>query len=291
MTPPAHRGKVTKRRMARGGPPRRAIAGARAPGYAIGRDQPGASMKPFLILQLRPESAASDDEYAAILAKGGLDAGQARRVRLDRESLPRDLSLDDHAGVIVGGGPGCVSDDPATKDPLEARMEREVLSLMPGIIARDFPFLGCCYGIGILGHHLEPGSVSKARYGEPVGATACEVTAPEDPLLAGVPPAFRAFVGHKEALQHLPEGVEQLVTSPACPHQMVRYGRNVYATQFHPELDSHGLETRINIYKHRGYFPPEEARALIARGHAETITAPALVLRNFVNRYGATRQG
>ena len=132
-------------------------------------------MKPFLILQLRPEVEASDGEFAAFLGKGGLSEAQLHRVCLDREPLPEGLSLDDYAGVIVGGGPGCVSDDPATKDPVEARIEAEILSLMPEITGRDVPFMGCCYGIGILGHHLGA-EVSKRRYGEPVGPVTCRVT-------------------------------------------------------------------------------------------------------------------
>jgi GMP synthase (glutamine-hydrolysing) len=71
-------------------------------------------MKPFLILQLRPETEASDDEFAAFLSKGGLDAGQAHRIRLESEPLP-DLDLGAYSGVIVGGGPGCVSDAPEAK--------------------------------------------------------------------------------------------------------------------------------------------------------------------------------
>ena len=63
-------------------------------------------MKPFLILQLRPEAEASDDEYAAFLNKGGLSADQTHRIRLDCEDVPADLSLDAYTGVIVGGGPG-----------------------------------------------------------------------------------------------------------------------------------------------------------------------------------------
>jgi GMP synthase (glutamine-hydrolysing) len=246
-------------------------------------------MKPFLILQLRPEAPAADDEFAAICAKGRLPADAIHRIRLDCEPLPSDLDLDDYAGVIVGGGPGCVSDAPEDKDPVEKRIEDAVLSLMPEIVARDVPYLGCCYGIGVLGHHLAPGSVSKARFGEPVGATTCTLTEAgrADPLLDGVPHSFRAFVGHKEALQHLPEGVVHLAASEPCPFQMVRHGQNVYATQFHPELDADGLETRIGIYRHRGYFAPEEADDLIAAGHAETVTAPAKVLENFVSRYRA----
>jgi GMP synthase (glutamine-hydrolysing) len=147
-----------------------------------------AMRKPFLILQLRPETEAADDEFAAILRKGGVHASQVRRVRLDQKALPADLDLDDLAGVIVGGGPGCVSDAPEDKSPLEAKIEAEVLSIMPEVTARDLPFLGCCYGIGILGKHLEA-DVSTARYGEPVGTSACAVTAEgrDDPLLEGVP--------------------------------------------------------------------------------------------------------
>ncbi|GKY87503.1 glutamine amidotransferase [Sinisalibacter aestuarii] len=245
-------------------------------------------MKPFLILQLRPETEAADNEYEAFLAKGGLDEAQVRRIRLDLEDLPADLDLDDHAGVIVGGGPGCVSDDPATKDPLEKKIEDEIMGLMPEICARDIPYLGCCYGIGILGHHLAPGIVSKEKYGEPVSAVDCALTEAgrADPLLAGMPGRFHAFVGHKEAVQALPPGTVNLVSSGPTPFQMLRFGQNVYATQFHPEADADGFETRIRIYRHKGYFPPETAEALIEMVRGEDVRFPELVLRNFVARYG-----
>ena len=244
-------------------------------------------MKPFLILQLRPETEASDDEYQAILSKGGLTKAETHRIRLDQEDLPEGLSLDDYAGVIVGGGPGCVSDDPATKDPIEARIETAILGLMPEITARDFPYMGCCYGIGILGHHLQPGIVNKDKYGEPVCATNCELTdaGQADPVLAGIDTHFRAFVGHKEAVQALPPGAVHLVEGEACPFQMIRHGQNVYATQFHPEADGDGFETRIRIYKNKGYFPPEDAEKLIAMCQAEEVHMPEKILRNFVARY------
>ncbi len=241
-------------------------------------------MKPFLILQLRPETEASDDEFAAILAKGGLPAGRARRIRLDRDPLPANLRLEDHAGVIVGGGPGCVSDPPAAKSPVEARIEAACLSLMPEILARDMPFLGCCYGIGILAHAMGA-EVSKARYGEPVGTSTCRVVG-ADPLLDGLPETFDAFVGHKEAVQALPEGAVHLLESGPCPFQMIRAGRNVYATQFHPEADAAVFETRIGVYRHKGYFAPEEAEDLIAMCRAADVTVPERILARFVARYG-----
>jgi GMP synthase (glutamine-hydrolysing) len=244
-------------------------------------------MKPFLILQLRPETDASDDEFASILKRSGLPEARTHRIRLDRQDLPDDIDLRDYAGVIVGGGPGCVSDPAGDKSPIEARMEAQVFGLMPQVIARDHPFMGCCYGLGVLAHHLG-GVVSKARYGEPVGPSDCELTDAgwSDPLTAGLPARFEAFVGHKEAVQAMPEGAVHLVRSRACPVQMIRYGENIYATQFHPEADAHDFERRIRIYRNHGYFPPETAEELIARCHGADVTVPGEILRRFALRYG-----
>ena len=244
--------------------------------------------KPFLILQLRPEDEASDGEYAAFLDKGGIKAAHTKRIRMEQDALPEGFSLDDYAAVIVGGGPGCVSDDPETRDPTEARAEAELLALMPEIVARDMPFLGCCYGIGLLAHHLGA-LVTKERYGEPVSAVACTVTdaGRTDPLLEGLPEVFNAFVGHKEAVQDLPDGAVHLMASDNCPFQMIRAGQNVYATQFHPEADGQVFADRIRIYRDRGYFPASEAQALTDACLSADVTQPERILKRFVERYSS----
>ena len=244
-------------------------------------------MKPFLILQLRPETDAADAEFASMLARSGLDRSHTHRVRLDCETLAPELDVSDYAGVIVGGGPGCVSDPPETKSPMDAQIEAQVMALMPQITARDHPFMGCCYGLGVLAAHLG-GEVSQAQYGEPVGPSACRLTeaGQADPLTADLPKAFDAFVGHKEAVQALPPGSVHLVASDPCPFQMIRHGQNVYATQFHPEADAPDFEQRIRIYKDHGYFPPETADDLIAACHAAEVTVPGEILRRFAERYG-----
>ncbi|MCP5075276.1 MAG: glutamine amidotransferase [Rhodobacteraceae bacterium] len=249
-------------------------------------------MKPFLILQLRPETEASDDEFQAILAKGGLSEAECHRIRLDLAPVPEDINLAEYSGVIVGGGPGCVSDPAEKKSRVEQQIETSVLGLMPEITAKDLPFMGCCYGIGILAHHLGA-TVNKDRYSEEIGAVDCTQTdaATDDPLLAGLPQQFKAFVGHKEAVQHLPEGCTHLLSSPTCPFQMIRFGSNVYATQFHPEADGDGFELRIGIYKNKGYFAPEDAERLISMCQSEDVHVPEQLLRNFVNRYRAHPAG
>jgi len=245
------------------------------------------AMRPFLILQLRPETEAADDEFSAFLARGGIAPERARRVRLEAEGLPGDLDLTAFAGVIVGGGPGCISDPPGAKTPDEARSEAACRALLPAIVAQDVPFLGCCYGMGLLADHLGA-EVSKARFGEPVGPAPVRLTAAgrADPLLEGLPAAFDVLVGHKEAAQTLPEGAALLVAGAACPVQMIRTGANVYATQFHPEADAAVFAARIRIYRDRGYFDPAEADTLAAAVAAADVGHSPRILRNFVRRHG-----
>ena len=234
----------------------------------------------ILVLQARPEQGAADDEFAAILDKGGLSEGDVARFSLDDD---RCDSIDPAAfdAVIVGGGPGCVSDE--NPDPVHAKMEAQLRRHLPQIVAEDIPYLGCCYGHGVLAAHLGA-EVSKRRYGEDIGAVEVRKTG-SDPLIDALPDRFHAFVGHKEAVQEMPEHAVHLAASGTCPIQMFRVGENVYGTQFHPELDGPGLAARIDAYKGFGYFPPEDAARLSAMALAADVTAPEKILHAFVTRY------
>lgn len=236
-------------------------------------------MKPFLLIQTRPEDETSDNEYEAFLQYGNLETDELERVRVEQAPLP-PINLDKYSGIIIGGGPFNASDE--TKSDLQVRVEADMHKLLDDVVEKDFPLLGACYGVGTLVPH-QHGKVSR-KYGEDVGPVEITIVK-DDPLLAGLPKQFEAFVGHKEACEVLPESATLLASSATCPVQMFKIKNNIYATQFHPELDGHGLETRIIIYKHHGYFPPETADELIARGHSAVVTEPMKILQNFIQRY------
>ena len=104
-------------------------------------------------------------------------------------------------------------------------------------------------------------------------------------MLAGMPRTFNAFVGHKEAIRELPPSATRLASSPTCPVQMFRVGRNVYATQFHPELDLEGIILRIHAYGGYGYFADDEVDATIAASSRAPVEHTSRILRNFVERH------
>jgi GMP synthase (glutamine-hydrolysing) len=241
-------------------------------------------VKPFLLLASRAEDEAADDEYAAFLRVTGLETAQLQRVRMESGPLP-EFDLDDYAGIFVGGGPYNSSDPEQSKSADQRRVEAELRPLLDEVVVRDFPFMGACYGIGTLGVH-QGGTIDRT-YAEPIGAVPISLTADglADPVLAGMPEQFAAFVGHKEACRLLPPTAVHLAGSPGCPVQMFRIKTNLYATQFHPELDVAGIVTRVRVYQHAGYFPAPELDDLIGRLNTAVVTEPPRILANFVARY------
>ena len=241
-------------------------------------------MKPFLLLSIRAERPAAEDEYAAFCRFLDVDERGLHRRQLGTDPIGA-LSLGDWSGIILGGGSFTYSDPESSKPPAQRRAELDLVGLLDRVVAEDFPFLGACYGIGTLGSHQ--GGVVDRKYPEPVGPISVTVTDAglADPLFAGLPRDFAAYGGHKEALSELPEGAVLLATSAACPVQAFRVGENVYATQFHPELDRTGIHTRIDVYSTFGYFDPSEAATLKAASDRIDVTAPMRLLANFRSRY------
>jgi GMP synthase (glutamine-hydrolysing) len=246
-------------------------------------------VKPFLLLAIRAEDAAADNEYDSFLTLARLGEGELRRFRLEQRPLG-DIDLGDWSGIIVGGGPFNFSDPEELKTPVQRRVEADLSGLLDRVVSADFPFLGACYGVGALGRHQ--GAVIDRRFSEVPGTVEITLTPPgrRDALLGELPATFQAFTGHKEAVSRLPGHAVLLASSAACPVQAFRVGANVYATQFHPELDVAGLCTRIEVYKHAGYFDPDQAEEIMTQATRSRVTWPPAILRGFVARHGQRRQ-
>lgn len=243
-------------------------------------------MKPYLLLSTRADDELAADELRGVVELSGLSEQDVQQWRLERDALPDELDLEwvsRYSGIILGGSPFTSSD--ADRSETQVRVEADLERLLNVVLAADAPFLGLCYGVGMLGR-VAGGLVDKS-YPEPVGLTTVRVSehGAVDPLLAGVPRTFDAFVGHKEATARLPEAAVLLASSGPAPVQMYRIGKNVYATQFHPELDGKGLAKRIEAYKHSGYFDPSDAAELTELALGADVSQARKVLRNFVARF------
>mgnify|MGYP001816031938 CR=1 FL=1 len=173
-------------------------------------------MKKLLVLQMRPEDEPTESEFKTILRLGGIDKDQVHRIRVE-QGKETDVDLDDYFAIIAGGSPFDISCPPEKKSEAQKRVESFFSRLFDKVIPNDFPFLGACSGNGLLGNYC--GVKISGTFGEPIGTVMIHITedGAKDDLLAGLPSPFRAFVGHKEACDTLPENAVLLATSDSCP--------------------------------------------------------------------------
>jgi GMP synthase (glutamine-hydrolysing) len=242
-------------------------------------------MKPILILQLRPEDATSDSEYACFLKYGGLRTEDTCRIRIEKFGIPNNLDVDDYAAIMVGGSPFDISTPEDKKPTIQKKIEKDFDQLLEQVVPRDIPFLGACSGNGLLGNYL--GTRISTKYAEAVSCVKLDITeaGKHDKLLEGFPAQIDVLLGHKEAVDTTPEGATLLMTGRDCPVQMFRVGENVYATQFHPESDAEEFSLRIDTYRNHGYFEPHEADELKKRVSLKPTPYAQAILRRFVERY------
>ena len=161
----------------------------------------------------------------------GAQYGQliARRVRdlgVYSEIVPCDSTVEEikAAGadaLILSGGPASVYADDAPK-------------VDPGIYDLGLPILGFCYGHQITAVTLG-GNVAHSEVGEYGKATLKR--AGKSRLLDGTPQEQQVWMSHRDAVSEVPEGFTVTASTDVCPVAAMECAeRNIYTTQFHPEV-------------------------------------------------------
>lgn len=197
-----------------------------------------------------------------------------RRCPNTGEPLP--ASLDDHAGVIIFGGPMSANDD-------QLPGIRAELDWLPTALASDRPMLGICLGAQLIARTLG------ARVGpHPDGLV--EVGYYDvQPTEAGRPYFERPgtfYQWHVESFE-LPAGAIRLAESETCRNQAFRYDDQVFGVEFHPEMTRAMIErwtTSPNaIPKMR--LPGAQPRAAHLEGYERHAAASERWLERFLDRF------
>jgi len=153
-----------------------------------------------------------------------------------------DEFLKSRSGVIFGGSSDFdFHGGRSEKDPARL-MATIILSRTKLIItyalAENVPILGVCFGHQLIAQ-MRGGDVQFDPTQEKSGSHEVHLTneGKADALFGHLPGSFIAQYWHKDSVTNLPEGATVLATGPSCRFSALRYGDNIYTTQFHPEVE------------------------------------------------------
>ena len=176
-----------------------------------------------------PELLAKYGDYVDMVRRKLPEPQQASVRIIDPASNSTTPLPDPHSveALIITGSSSMVT-DPSPADLLAFRWVERVL-------AAERPVLGLCYGHQMLGHVLG-GQVGPLPGGPEIGVADVTLDAADDPLFSACAPHQLVAVIHWQTTLRLPAGARILGRGTRDPHQAVRFAKNVWGVQFHPEF-------------------------------------------------------
>ncbi|KPF45017.1 glutamine amidotransferase [Rhizobium sp. AAP43] len=193
--------------------------------------------QPILIVLHQESSSAG--RIGQMLSEKGYPLDVRRPVL--GQSLP--VSLKDHAGAVVFGGPMSANDP-------DDFVKREIDWLdIP--LKEDKPFLGICLGAQMLVRHLGGKVEADRDQRTEIGWYPIHPTE-HGRLLMHWPRMVYHF--HREGFS-LPHGAKLLASGDIYPNQAFRYGANAWALQFHAELTRAMMHRWVVHGAHRFVLP------------------------------------
>lgn len=171
------------------------------------------------------------------------------------EPLPE--SLEEHAGVVVFGGP-MSANDCQELDFIRKEIDWLSLPLREGV-----PYLGICLGGQLLARQLGANVAPHPKGRAEIGYYRIRPTAVGLDLVPHWPD--HVYHWHREGFE-LPRGAELLAEGDEFPNQAFRYGDSAFAIQFHPEVTLAMLHRWTVRASHRFNLPGAQGRAAHLEG-------------------------
>jgi len=181
-----------------------------------------------------------------------------------------------YRAALITGSPAMVTD----KEP----WSEDTAAWLREAAAAELPMFGVCYGHQLLAYALG-GKVGYNPAGREVGTQTVELLPPAsgDKLLAGLPGTFPAQMLHAQTVLQPPPGSAVLARSDLDEHQMIRIGRNVFSTQFHPEFGPDFIRAHLDRYGRRYAAENLDLPDLTANVRATPVAGG--LLRRFLDAY------
>lgn len=162
------------------------------------------------------------DDLAAVLEKFDCPYRRVIPSEISAEELPT------YGGFILSGR------------KRNDRLVNEVNSrVVRHAVSSGAKLLGICYGAEIMALCMG-GTIRRSEVPQRNMRCAVVVSKPT-PITPDAGASMDVFESHTYEISRLPPAFESVGGSPDCRHEIIRYkGRDVYGTQFHPEMSRDG---------------------------------------------------
>lgn len=234
----------------------------------------------ILLLQVRRDQETILEEFYGFVETGKLQPQQITCINPIQQKHIDWKNLLHYDALFVGG-----SSDVSVLAPEEYPFIAECKQLVADYYHHKLPVFASCFGFQVAAEALG-GEVCLDVENKEVGLFEILQTdaAKEDILLHDTPAKFWAVLGHKERAKKLPAGVITLNYTPLCPYHGFKFpDRPFYGFQYHPEMSTKDLHSRIIRYQERYGFHAESTQRLIEESQQETTHANELVAK-FIDR-------
>lgn len=233
-----------------------------------------------LLLQIREDEQTMLEEFYEFVQFSKLREEQIDKLNVFNHRTFEPEIIHGYDALFIGGSSDATVRDLETYDFIHSC---KVLTRY--CYETETPVLASCFGFQIAVEEFN-GKVILDKPHMEMGLYQIKLNsnAQDDPLLYDYPERFWAVSGHKERASVLPEHAVLLGSSELCPYHIFTFeNKPFYAFQFHPEVDTKDLITRISRYQDRYLDQDGHLQHIIDNAIHDTDESNALI-EKFIDR-------
>lgn len=203
--------------------------------------------KKILVLQFRTDQSLKHEQQCfTSVAKLSRNTIDFLNVFAETPLNSLKNKLKNYAFVIVSGSGQF---DLTNLPKKQATRIKKVKPFIKHLIETDFPTLGICFGHQLI-CNVMGAKIKKDKNQAESGTVKVYLTkgGRKSQLFKNFPNSFYAIEGHKDSVSTKPKKGVLLANTRRNKYHSFRFGKNVFTTQFHPELNKDAVGYRFTLY-------------------------------------------